>query len=124
MKILEFFWEISEILENFRNFLKFWKITNYNIESGRKIMMFIYRFIPICKKIRLGSSIADPLSLFQCHVAMTVSQYEVLIWSKSHKGTENMNMVQRSLCHKHACFVRRYTTVVFSLLVFASVPLT
>ena len=116
MKILEFFWEISEILENFRNFLKFWKITNYNIESGRKIMMFIYRFIPICKKIRLGSSIADPLSLFQCHVAMTVSQYEVLIWSKSHKGTEHMNMVQRSLSHKHARFVGRYTTVVFSFM--------
>ena len=62
----------------------------------------------------MGSSIADPLSLFQCHVAMTVSQYEVLIWSKSHKGTEHMNMVQRSLSHKHARFVGRYTTVVFS----------
>ena len=47
----------------------------------------IYRYIVFshlidCKKIRLGSSIADPMSLFQCHVAMTVSQYEVLFGQK------------------------------------------
>ena len=68
------------------------------------------------QKIRLGSSLADPLSLFHCHVAMTVLQYEVLIWSKSHNGTEQMNMVQRSLSQKHARFVGRYTAVVFSFM--------
>ena len=76
------------------------------------------------QKIRLGSSLADPMSLFHCHVALTVSQYEVLIWSKSQKGTEHMQMVQRSLSHKHARWRLKLldTTVVFSLLVFVSVP--